>query len=46
MDENLKKMLQTIPKDTQGWLELRRRITEKFVSENEHDQNAKDVKEK
>ena len=46
MDENLKKFLQTIPKDTRGWLELRRRITEQFVSEKEHDQNAKDVKEK
>lgn len=43
MDENLKKLLQTIPKDGQGWLELRRQIIEQFVSESQPEQSAKDA---
>tara|TARA_R110000765_G_scaffold50178_2_gene101962 strand:+ start:276 stop:422 length:147 start_codon:yes stop_codon:yes gene_type:complete len=47
MDEKLRKLLSGIPKDSRGWLELRKHIQETFLKEAEKvaDQNAQDAED-
>jgi len=47
MDEKLKRLLSTIPRDSRGWLELRKHIQETFLKDAEKvaDQNAQDAED-
>jgi len=39
MDEKLRKLLSGIPKDSRGWLELRKHIQETFLKEEKKAEN-------
>jgi hypothetical protein len=39
MDEKLKRLLSTIPRDSRGWLELRRHVQETFLKEEKKAEN-------